>query len=102
VKEVKKRKVDVSTALTSSDTANTATSETVAPAAAVTTETATAPSPSEADSDSTPHPPKDLDLKALVATSVVFSGVSAISAFDLVKTILDVSSPFPLLFRNFI
>ncbi|KAG7562444.1 hypothetical protein FFLO_02118 [Filobasidium floriforme] len=89
VKEVKKRKVDVSTALTSSDTADTATSETAAPAPAVTTETTTAPLPTELHSDSTPHPPKDLDLKALVATSVVFSGVSAISAFDLVKTILD-------------
>jgi hypothetical protein len=104
VKEVKKRKVDVSTALTSSDTAHAATSETAAPAPAVTTETTTPPALAELDSDSTPHPPKDLDLKALVATSVVFSGVSAISAFDLVKTILDVSSPFPLppSFRNFI
>jgi hypothetical protein len=91
VKEVKKRKVDVSTALTSSDTVNTATSEIAAPAPAVTTETTTPPALAELDSDSTPHPPKDLDLKALVATSVVFSGVSAISAFDLVKTILDVS-----------
>ena len=35
--------------------------------------------------------PPDLDLVALTATSVVFSGVSAISALDLVKTILDVS-----------
>lgn len=41
------------------------------------------------DPTSTPQPPADLDLQALVATSVVFSGVSAISAFDLVKTILD-------------
>jgi hypothetical protein len=101
VKEVKKRKVDVSTALTSSDTVNTATSEIAAPAPAVTTETTTPPALAESDSNSTPHPPKDLDLKALVATSVVFSGVSAISAFDLVKTILDVSSPFPPSFRNF-
>ena len=42
-----------------------------------------------------PAPPPDLDLIALTATSVVFSGVSAISALDLVKTILDVSYPVP-------
>jgi hypothetical protein len=39
--------------------------------------------------------PPDLDLIALTATSVVFSGVSAISALDLVKTILDVSYSVP-------
>ena len=38
-----------------------------------------------------PRPPRDVDLKALVATSLVFSGTSAISAPDLVKSILDVS-----------
>lgn len=100
-KEVKKRKVEVSAPLTTSDIANTVTVATAAPAPATTTETTTPPAPSGADSDSTPHPPKDLDLKALVATSVVFSGVSAISAFDLVKTILDVSSPLRLI-SNFV
>lgn len=38
-----------------------------------------------------PEVPVDIDLKALVATSLVFSGSSAISAPDLVKAILDVS-----------
>ena len=41
--------------------------------------------------EATPRPPRDIDLKALVATSLVFSGTSAISAPDLVKSILDVS-----------
>ncbi|KAJ9103603.1 hypothetical protein QFC20_004759 [Naganishia adeliensis] len=36
-----------------------------------------------------PTVPVDIDLKALVATSLVFSGSSAISAPDLVKAILD-------------
>jgi hypothetical protein len=40
-----------------------------------------------------PPVPVDIDLKALVATSLVFSGSSAISAPDLVKAILDVSVP---------
>ncbi|GHJ88202.1 hypothetical protein NliqN6_4604 [Naganishia liquefaciens] len=39
--------------------------------------------------EATPLPPQDIDLKALVATSLVFSGTSAISAPDLVKSILD-------------
>jgi hypothetical protein len=43
----------------------------------------------------TPDAPKDIDLKALVATSLVFSGSSAISAPDLVKSILDVSRHKP-------
>ncbi|KAJ9124397.1 hypothetical protein QFC22_001197 [Naganishia vaughanmartiniae] len=38
-----------------------------------------------------PAVPVDIDLKALVATSLVFSGSSAISCPDLVKAILDVS-----------
>lgn len=46
-------------------------------------------------SEATPDAPVDIDLKALVATSLVFSGSSAISAPDLVKSILDVSSPHP-------
>jgi hypothetical protein len=37
-----------------------------------------------------PAVPADIDLKALVATSLVFSGSSAISCPDLVKAILDV------------
>jgi hypothetical protein len=45
------------------------------------------------ENDGVIAPPDHLDLQALVATSIVFSGVSAISALDLVKAILDVSPP---------
>lgn len=48
---------------------------------------------SELLSAPTPSVPVDIDMKALVATSLVFSGSSAISAPDLVKAILDVSPP---------
>jgi hypothetical protein len=55
---------------------------------------------SELSSAPTPTVPVDIDMKALVATSLVFSGSSAISAPDLVKAILDVSSSSLLRYRR--